>query len=107
MVNRTGSVTHLNVSVGFLMMKTLTSLPVILIWVQRLVAGSVTFDSLLEIHHGVRLVAVPVVWTGHLHFLHRIESCQTANNVPDAREIYSFLVEKKKQERFCHVRGSP
>lgn len=37
--------------------------PVVLIGVQRLVAGSVALDSLLEIQHGVRLVAVAVVRT--------------------------------------------
>lgn len=40
-----------------------------LVGVQRLVAGSVALDSLLEIQHGVRLVAVAVVRTRHLHFL--------------------------------------
>lgn len=46
-------------------------LPVMLIRVQRLVAGFVAFNSPLEIQHGVSLVAVAVVWTGHLHFLRR------------------------------------
>lgn len=46
-------------------------LPVMLIRVQRLVAGFVTFNSLLEIQHSFSLVTVPVVWTRHLHFLHR------------------------------------
>ncbi len=41
-----------------------------LIRVQRLVAGFVTFNSPLEIQHGVSLVAVPVVWTRHFHLLH-------------------------------------
>lgn len=45
-------------------------LPVMLIRVQRLVAGFVTFNSLLEIQHSFSLVTVPVVWTRHLHFLH-------------------------------------
>ncbi len=62
-------------------------LPVVLIGVQRLVAGFVTFDSPLEIQHGVSLVAVSVVWARHLHLLHREEDCQTANNTPDAREL--------------------
>lgn len=62
-------------------------LPVVLIRVQRLVAGFVALNSSLEIQHGVSLVAVPVVWTRHLHFLHREEDCQTANNMPDAREL--------------------
>lgn len=46
-------------------------LPVMLIRVQRLVAGFVAFNSPLEVQHGVSLVAVPVVWTWHLHFLCR------------------------------------
>lgn len=46
-------------------------LPVVLVGVQRLVAGFVAFDPPLEIQHGVGLVAFPVVWTRHLHFLHR------------------------------------
>lgn len=62
-------------------------LPVILIGVQRLVAGFVAFNSPLEIQHGVIFVAVPVVWTRHLHFLHREEDCQTANTTPDAGEL--------------------
>lgn len=45
--------------------------PVVPIGVQGLVAGLVAFDPLLEIQHGVRLVAVAVVRTGHLHFLRR------------------------------------
>lgn len=37
--------------------------PVVLIRVQRLVAGFVAFNSPLEIQHGVCLVAVLIVWT--------------------------------------------
>lgn len=62
-------------------------LPVMLIRVQRLVAGFVAFNSPLEIQHGVSLVAVPVVWTRNLHFLYREEDCQTANNTPDTGEL--------------------
>ena len=46
-------------------------IPVVLVRVQRLVAGSVALDSLLEIQHGVGLVAVAVVWARHLHFLQK------------------------------------
>lgn len=47
-------------------------LPVMLVGVQRLVAGFVAFNSLLEVQHGFGLVAVAVVWTRHLHFLLRV-----------------------------------
>lgn len=46
-------------------------LPVVLVRVQRLVAGFVTFNSLLEVQDGFGLVAVAVVWTRDLHFLLR------------------------------------
>lgn len=86
-------------------------LPVMLIRVQRLVAGFVTFNSPLEIQHSISLVAVPVVWTGHLHFLHREEDCQTANNTPEAREFLniSSLVTQHQDATLCknHNRDSP
>lgn len=65
----------------------LNFLPVVLIWVQRLVALFVAFNPFLEIQHGFSLVTVPVVRAGHLHFLRRTENCQTANNMPDARDL--------------------
>lgn len=65
-------------------------LPVVLIRVQRLVAGFVTFNSPLEIQHGVCLVAVTVVRTGHLHFLHKGEKGVRQSNTPDARELQRF-----------------
>lgn len=65
-------------------------LPVVLIWVQRLVALFVAFNSFLEIQHGFSLVTVPVVRAGHLHFLRRKENCQTANNMPDARDLWAL-----------------
>lgn len=62
-------------------------IPVMLVRVQRLIAGFVTFNSPLEIQHSISFVAITVVWTGHLHFLHRKQDCQTANNTPEAREF--------------------
>lgn len=50
-------------------------LPVVLVRIQRLVAGSVTFDSFLEVHHGFGFVTVLVVWTGNLDFLYGKENC--------------------------------
>lgn len=50
-------------------------LPVVLIRVQGLVAGFVTFNSPLEVQHGISFVAVTVIWTRHLHFLEREEEC--------------------------------
>lgn len=61
-----------------------------MIWVQRLVALFVAFNSFLEIQHGFSLVTVPVVRAGHLHFLRRKENCQTANNMPDARDLWAL-----------------
>lgn len=64
-------------------------LPVMLIRVQRLIAGFVAFNSPLEIQHCLSLVAVPVVRTRHLHFLHR-EGQLWTKNILDARKIQIF-----------------